>query len=101
MAKAIRAHNLGAGVTIALVAGLLVLVGLAFAVRQAVTTGELDLRATSAQGSGIANDPFIGRHAEVVATYRGVVPDASSITKDPYIDRHAAVVARYQHEGSR
>jgi hypothetical protein len=50
-------------------------------------------------GSGFANDPFMGRHAEVVATYRGVIPDQPGATRETSFDSHAAVVARY-HQGN-
>lgn len=45
-------------------------VAVAFAVQQVATASEPDVRATSAdgsRGSSIATDPFVSRHAEVVA----------------------------------
>jgi len=107
MNEAIRTRNPWKTVAMMLLAALvLVLVALASMLRPAPTTEASTpavhpgvhpgVHATSAGGSGIAKDPFIDRHAEVVATYRGIIPDASSSTKDPYIDRHAEVVASYR-----
>lgn len=69
MNTTIRGSHSGLRMAIALVAVLFV-VALAFAVHQVATTSEPDLRATSAEGPGIANDPYIDRHAEVVARYQ-------------------------------
>jgi hypothetical protein len=73
MSKAIRGHNLGATVAMALIVGLLLLVGLVFAVHQAtVTSDQAGTPAISSDGQGgpdLSRDPYIERHAEVVARY--------------------------------
>lgn len=73
MAKAIRGHNLGAMVAIALLAALLLLGAAVFAVGLASTTGARVERpaigADRAVGSSVTRDPNIERHAEVVARY--------------------------------
>jgi hypothetical protein len=106
MAKAIRAHNLGAKVTIALLAALLVVVGLVFAVQLTTTTGEGSgtpaMSADRAGGSSFARDPYVERHAAVVTRYRNRA-DATSedsagtsdFARDPAIERHAEIVARH------
>jgi len=70
MDKAIRAHNLGATVAIIMIAALLV-VGLVFAVELTTTTGEGSgtpaMSADRAGGSSFARDPYVERHAAVVA----------------------------------
>ena len=72
MAKAIRGHNLGTKVPIALVAALL-LVGLVFVVRQTATTGDrIETPAMSQDGAGGSSfnrDPDIEHHAEIVARH--------------------------------
>jgi hypothetical protein len=73
MNKAIRAHNLGAKMAMALIVALLVLVALAFGMQEAVTTGGGEgkpaMHTTGAGGSSLTQDPYIDRHAEVVARY--------------------------------
>jgi hypothetical protein len=110
MNKAIRGHDLRATVAIALVAALLVLVGLVFVVRQTATTGDRIETPAMGQngvgGAGLTRDPFIERHAEVAARYlsnRAVTHQVgeagaggSSIDRDPAIERHAEIVARHQ-----
>jgi hypothetical protein len=79
MNKAIRAHDLRVTVKMVLLAVLLLLlVALVFVLQPRTTTSTRD------------GNPSI--HA--MSGTRG-----SSFTHDPYIDRHAEVVARY-HEGS-
>jgi hypothetical protein len=109
MNEAIRTRNPWRTVAMVLLAVLvLVVVALASMLQpsapvgaggRAVHPGVNGNIAEGAGGSGIANDPFIGRHAEVVATYRGVIPDQPSATRENLIDRHAEVVARY-HQGN-
>ena len=69
----IRGHELKAMAAMALLA-LVLLLAVAFAVWTASTTsdrgGNPAIRATSAGGSGIARDPYIERHAEVVASHQ-------------------------------
>ena len=79
MSKAIRAHNLGPMVAILLLAALIILVVLVFMARQAKTTTDRITR------PAISADRAKG----------------SSFDRDPYIDRHAEVVARYHHDGPR
>jgi hypothetical protein len=71
MSKAIRAHNLGPMVAILLLAALIMLVVLVYMVRQAKTTTDrierLAISADRAKGSNFDRDPYIDRHAEVVA----------------------------------
>ena len=73
MAKAIRGHNLGTTVAIALVAALLLLVGLVFVVRQTAMTGDRigtpAMSQDGAGGSSFNRDPVIERHAEIVARH--------------------------------
>jgi hypothetical protein len=77
MTQTVRGHNLKVTVAMVLIAVLVLLVvALAYMMQPAVTTG--------------ASNP--GIHATSGAV-------GSSITHDPYIDRHAEVVARY-HQGS-
>ena len=109
MSEAIRTRNPWKTATIMLLAVLvLLMIALASMLQPAATTSagtpavHPGVHASIAKGdggSGIANDPFIGRHAEVVATYRGVIPDEPSATAEDSIDSHAAVVARY-HQGN-
>jgi hypothetical protein len=112
MAKAIRGLNLGNTVAIALLAALLLMVGLVFAVQQATTTTDRGERpaigADRAGGSSFARDPYVERHAAVVSRYRGVTPATSqdgdegrSLTRDPAIERHAEIVARYTQDNPR
>jgi hypothetical protein len=80
MNRAIRTGNLKATMGIVLIAGLLLMVTLVFVLQPATTTSNggsnAGVQAPSADSNG-----------------------GSSLTHDPYIDRHAEVVARY-HEGS-
>jgi hypothetical protein len=80
MNRAIRTGNLKVTMGIVLLAGLLLMVTLVFVLQPATTTSNsgnnAGVQATSADSNG-----------------------GSSLTHDPYIDRHAEVVARY-HEGS-
>ena len=121
MNEAIRTRNPWKTATLMLLAVLVLLViALASMLQPATTTsaGSTSAGSTSAGrfavhpgvhansaegygGSGIANDPFIDRHAEVVATYRGAVPDEPSATRETIIDRHAEVVARYHQSNLR
>ena len=105
MAKAIRGHNLGARVAIALLAVLLMLVGLGFVAQQIVSTregsGTPAISADRAGGSSFTRDPYVERHAAVVNRYRAGTPatgedgdGASDFTRDPTIERHAEIVAR-------
>jgi hypothetical protein len=106
MAKAIRGHNLGTMVAIALLAALLLTAGLVLVVQRATTTGDRvespAIGADGAKGPSITLDPKIERHAEVVALYRSGKPEivrdsagGSSVFRDPNIARHAEVVARH------
>lgn len=80
MNKAIRTHNLRATVKMVFLAVLLLLVALMFVLQSAATTSDRE------------GNPAI--HAISADS-----PGGSDLTKDPYIDRHAEVVARY-HQGS-
>ena len=116
MNEAIRTRNPWKTATLMLLAVLaLLVIALASMLQPATTTSagstsagrfavHPGVHANSAEGyggSGIANDPFIDRHAEVVATYRGAVPDEPSATRETIIDRHAEVVARYHQSNLR
>ena len=72
MNKAMRTDNLKATVGMVLLAALLLLVTLVFVLQPAITTGEREddpaPQAMSAVGSDL-EDPYIDRHAEVVARY--------------------------------
>jgi hypothetical protein len=105
MVKAIRGHNLGATVTLAFLAALLLLAAAAFAVQQAVTSSVgVDRAAVSADragGSSYAPDPYLDRHAEVVGRYRDsaatrawgeVHGGGSSLDHNPAIESHAEIV---------
>ena len=80
MSKAIRAQNLGATMAMVLVAALVILlVALAFALRLVPTTGEREanppkhaMSAARTGGSTFTQDPYIGRHTEVVARHHGL-----------------------------
>jgi hypothetical protein len=73
--QATGSHNLRMRVVMAMIAVLLVLVvALAFALQPAPTASEHEAKATSPAVSGIGrpslrDDPYIDRHAEVVARY--------------------------------
>ncbi len=102
MNEAIRTRNPWKTATMMLLAVLaLLVIVLASMLQPAVTTGvggravPSGAHATSTGSPGVAEDPYIERHAEVVATYRGVIPDDPSATRETLIDRHAEVVARY------
>jgi hypothetical protein len=73
MNKATRTGYLRAIVGLVLLAGLLLLMTLVFVLQPAVTTSDRKddpaLQAKSAGGSDF-QDPYIERHAEVVARYR-------------------------------
>ena len=74
MNTTIRGHNPKTMAAIALIA-LALLLGVIFAAWPAATTSDRGdanpgIRATSAGGSGITDDPYIERHAEVVASYQ-------------------------------
>lgn len=70
MSKAIRTHNPGVKAEIALIlVSLVLLAALAFTLPPTATTGDPAIRATSAKGSSVTNDPYVDRHAEVVARY--------------------------------
>jgi len=76
MSKAIGGHNLKATVVTALLAALLLLVALVFAVEPAATTSDRDgnpaIHATSRTGgASVTHDPYIDRHVEVVARLGG------------------------------
>ena len=75
MNEAMRTHNPRTRVAMALIAVLLLLlVALAFALQPAATTSDRSpaVHATSAAGgSSVDYDPYIERHAEVVAAYQG------------------------------
>jgi hypothetical protein len=112
MAKAIRGHNLGMMVRIALVAALLLTAGLVFVVQQTTTTGDRvespAIGADRANSSSITRDPNIERHAEVVARYHNGTlaigadhAKGSSVFRDPNIERHAEIVARHNQGISR
>jgi len=72
MSKTIRTDNLRATVGMVLLAVLLLLVTLVFVLQPAVTTSDREedapIQAKSAGGS-VFQDPYIDRHAEVVARY--------------------------------
>jgi hypothetical protein len=106
MAKAIRGHNLGTALAIALLAALLLLIASVFVVWQATTTGEGSgtpaISANRDGGSSFARDPYIERHAAVVARFRADTPamsedndGESDFARDPAIERHAEIVARH------
>jgi hypothetical protein len=76
MNRAIRTGNLKATVGIVLLAGLLLMVTLVFVLQPATTISNsgsnAGVQATSADsngGSSLSHDPYIDRHAEVVARY--------------------------------
>ena len=76
MSKAIRGHNLWAMVAMVamvLIVGLLLLVSLVFAVHQATLTsdraGTPAISSDSQGGPDLSRDPYIERHAEMVARY--------------------------------
>jgi hypothetical protein len=76
MSNAIRTDNLSATVGMVLLAMLLLLVTLVFVLQPAATTSDRKddpaiqaISADGTRGSGLANDPYIDRHAEVVARY--------------------------------
>ena len=73
MSKAIRTGNLRAIVGMVMLAVLLLLVTLVFVLQPAVTTGDREddpaIQAKSAGGISDYQDPYIDRHAEVVARY--------------------------------
>jgi len=79
MSQTIRGHNLRVTmVTVALAVVLLALT-LVVVVQTSTTTGDSGSAnpAMSADGSGgssFAQDPYIERHAEVVARHHGVIP---------------------------
>ena len=104
MAKSIRAHNLGTKMATALLAALLVVVGLVFAVQLTTTTGDGTpaMSADRAGGSSFARDPYVERHVAVVARYRNRAEATSEdragksdFARDPAIERHAEIVARH------
>jgi hypothetical protein len=78
MSKAIRAGNLRATVGLALLAALPLMVALVFVLQPAVTTSDRKndpaIQARSAASSADFQDPYIDRHAEVVALYHGGSP---------------------------
>jgi hypothetical protein len=114
MSKAIRGHNLGATMAMVLIAALLLLAAAVFTVRQATTTGDrVGAPAISADrdgGSSFTHDPYIDRHAEVIARYSNR-PDTPakgqdsagglSLTRDSAIERHAEVIARHNQNNFR
>jgi hypothetical protein len=75
MNEAIRTRNLRATVATVLIA-VLVLIAVAFLPQPAATTDASSpavhpgVHATSAGGPGFTDDPYIDRHAEVVAGYQ-------------------------------
>jgi hypothetical protein len=112
MAKAISGRNRGTTVAIALLAALLLMVGLVFVMQPAVTTSNgADTPAVSRDdqgGSRFVGDPNINHHAMVVSRYRNDIPTmsqdsagGSSLTRDPAIERHAEFVARYTQDNPR
>lgn len=114
MAKAIRGHNLGTIMAIALLAALLLLVAAVFAVRLVSTTGDRvegpAIGADRSGGSSFTRDPYLDNHAGVVNRYRNRADTpamsqdsagGSSISRDPAIERHAEIVARYNQENVR
>jgi hypothetical protein len=72
MNKAIRTNNLRATVGMVLLAVLLLMVALAFVLRPEVTTSDREddpaIQATSAGGLD-SEDPYVDRHADVIARY--------------------------------
>jgi hypothetical protein len=99
MAKAIRGHNLGMMVAIALVAALLLTVGLVFMVQRATTTGDRVER--PAIGADRANPgaavPGTGDfYGDGWNNYGHDTEHAagSSVFRDPNIEGHAELVAR-------
>jgi hypothetical protein len=54
---------------------VLFLLAVAFGVQQAATTDDRDggptMSATSAGGASLSDDPYIDRHAEIIARYHG------------------------------
>ncbi len=104
MAKAIRGHHLGTALAIVLLAALLLLIASVFVVWQVTTTGEGQgtpaMSADRSGGSSFARDPYIDRHAAVVARYRADTASddsagTSDFARDPAIERHAEIVARH------
>jgi hypothetical protein len=105
MAKAIRGHNLGTALAMVLLAALLLLIASVFVVWQATTTGDRSgTPAISADrdggGSSFARDPYVDRHAAVVARYRADTASedsagTSDFARGPAIERHAEIVARH------
>ena len=72
MTQTIRGHNPKVMVaTVVLAVLILLMVALAFMLQPAATTdaSKPAMHATSAGGSSITHDPYIDRHAEVVARY--------------------------------
>jgi hypothetical protein len=102
MDTTIRGHNLRVTVAIALLAVLVLLaVALAYALRPVPTTGHGDAssanRATAtdgAQGSIIARDPYIERHAEVVQRFGEDRRSRSTGKRAARPDRQADEVSR-------
>ena len=77
MGQAIRGHNLRVMMVIAALAAVLLVLTLVAVVWTTSTTSDSGNPAMSADGSGesgIAQDPYIERHAEVVARHHGVIP---------------------------
>ena len=74
MNTTIRVRNLKTAAAMALLVALFLL-AVAFGVQQAATTGDRDggpaMRATSAGGAGLTDDPYVDRHAEIIASYHG------------------------------
>jgi 3-deoxy-D-manno-octulosonate 8-phosphate phosphatase KdsC-like HAD superfamily phosphatase len=75
MSKAIRAHNFGVTVAMVLIAAVVLLMTAVFVLQQTATTGDrTDTPAMSAGGAGVASpdrEPYIDRHAEVIARHNG------------------------------
>jgi hypothetical protein len=80
MSQTIRGHNLRVTMVVAALAAMLLVLTLVVVVQTSPTTGGSANRANhamSADGSGgssITQDPYIERHAEVVARHHGVIP---------------------------
>ena len=77
MSQTIRGHNLRVTMVVAALAAMLLVLTLVVVVQTSPTTGGSANHAMSADGSGgssITQDPYIERHAEVVARHHGVIP---------------------------
>lgn len=74
MNPTIGGRNLKTAAAMALLV-VLFLLAVAFGVQQAATTGDRDggtaMRATSVGGASLTEDPYIERHAEIIARYHG------------------------------